>query len=104
MVMLSILVRRLRPGVTFQEFRDAWIAEADHFGFPVEVSHAQRLDDDREIVSYSLIDASREDILAALATPAIARGEQERHDRIDRVIESTVVKGLYEVVDTTTLT
>ena len=103
-MILSILVRRLRPGVSFEDFKAAWLAEADHFGFPVEVSHAQNLADDREIVSYSLLDATRDDVLAALATPKLAAGEAERHDRIEAVIESTVVKGLYEVVDTTVLT
>jgi|KBSMisStaDraftv2_1062788.scaffolds.fasta_scaffold931377_2 hypothetical protein len=103
-MILSVLVRRLRPGVSFEEFKAAWLAEADHFGFPIEVSHAQKLGDDREIVSYSLIDASRDDVLAVLATPKVAAGEAERHNRIDALIESAVVSGLYEVIDTTTLT
>ncbi len=103
-MILSILVRRLRPGVTFEQFKAAWLAEADHFGMPITVSHAQRIDDDREIVSYSLIDASLSDVMNVLAVPSVVTGEQQRHDRIEQVIESTVAKGLYEVVDSTTLT
>jgi hypothetical protein len=102
-MILSMLVRRLRPGVTFAEFKEAWMAEPNHFGRPVEVSHARRLDDPREIVSFALIDASREDIQRMLDRPEVMRQEQERHRRIDDVIEATVARGLYEVVDTTVL-
>jgi hypothetical protein len=102
-MILSILVRRLRPGVTFAEFKQAWLAEPNHFGRPIRVSHARRLDDEREIVSYALIDATREEVAAALGRPGVARGEQERHSRIEAVIETTVARGLYEVVDTTDL-
>jgi hypothetical protein len=69
----------------------------------VRVSHAQRLDDPREIVSCALIDAMREEIAQVLARPEVARGEEERHRRIDDVIEAVVARGLYEVVDTTEL-
>jgi hypothetical protein len=34
----------------------------------------------------------------------IADGERARHDRIDELIESTVVKGIYEIIDVTDLT
>ena len=102
-MILSMLVRRLRPGVTFAEFREAWMAEPNHFGRPVQVSHARRLGDPREIVSFALIDASAEHVLQVLERPEVMHQEEERHRRIDDVIEATVARGLYEVVDTTEL-
>jgi hypothetical protein len=102
-MILSMLVRRLRPGVTLAEFKQAWMAEPNHFGRPVRVSHARRLDDPREIVSFALLDVSAEDVQRILERPAVLRQEQERHRRIDDVIEATVARGLYEVVDTTEL-
>lgn len=103
-MILAIFVRRLRPGVSFSEFKEAWVAEPNHFGRPVRVSHAQRLDDDREIVSYALIDATQSEVQEALRIPEVARREDARHSRIDQVIERTVLNGLYEVADTTALT
>jgi hypothetical protein len=101
-MLVSILVRRLRPGVTFEQFRAAWLAEPGHFGGPVRVTHARRIDDDREIVSYAALDLSRDGLQEALTR--LAAGERSRHDRIDEVIEGTVVKGIYEIVDVTDLT
>jgi hypothetical protein len=101
-MLVSILVRRLRPGVTFEQFRAAWLAEPGHFGAPVRVTHAQRIDDDREIVSYAVLDMSRAELLDALTR--LTAGESARHERIDEGVESTVVKGIYEIVDVTELT
>jgi hypothetical protein len=102
-MVISVLVRKLRPRVTFENFKEAWLAEPDHFGRPVHVSHAQRIDDPSEIISYALIDASRDEVLAVLADASVARREHTRHTRINDLIESTALKGIYEVIDTTEL-
>ena len=107
-MLVSILVRRLRAGVTFEQFRAAWLAEPGymsepgHVGAPVCVTHAQRVDDDREIVSYALLDMTRDQLLQV--TASMAEAERLRHDRLEAVVESTVVKGIYEVIDVTELT
>jgi hypothetical protein len=107
-MLVSILVRRLRPGVTFAQFKAAWLAESGymsapgHVGAPVRVTHARRVDDDREIVSYAFLDMTRDQLLKA--TAGMAEPERRRHDRLDAVVESTVVKGIYEVIDVTDLT
>jgi hypothetical protein len=67
------------------------------------VSHAQHLGDDREVLSYALLDVSTEELTAALGDQRLIRGEAERHDRIDAVVERTVVKGFYEIIDETQL-
>jgi hypothetical protein len=101
-MLVSILVRRLRPGVTFEQFRAAWAPDPGYFGRPVRVTHARRVDDDREIVSYAVLDMTPAELPEFLTR--IAAGEQSRHDRIDEVIESTIVKGIYEIIDVTELT
>jgi hypothetical protein len=107
-MLVSILVRRLRPGVTFEQFQAAWLAEPGymsapgHVGAPVRVTHARRVDDDREIVSYAFLDMTREQLREA--TAGMAEAERLRHDRLDAVVEGTVVKGIYEVIDVTELT
>ena len=62
----------------------------------MRVTHARRIDDEREILSFSLMDISAEDLSESLER--IAQGERQRHGRIDEVIETTVVAGIYEVI------
>jgi len=98
---VAVLVRRLRENVSFEEFKDAWMAAEGHFGRPVRVTHARRIDDPREIVSYARMDVSREELDRWLARTA--ESEAERHDRIATLIEHTVVAGIYEEIDETEL-
>jgi hypothetical protein len=75
-MLIAILVRRLRPGVTFEQFLADWRAEPgymsapDHVGAPVRVTHARRIDDDREVVSYALLDLTRGQLHKAAAAIA----------------------------------
>ena len=92
----SVLIRRLKEGASFEDFRKAWEPQPGHFGRPVRVTHARRIDDEREIVSFSLMDISAEHLGEALKR--IAEGEKQRHDRISEVIETTVAAGIYEVI------
>jgi len=96
-VFVSVLVRRLKPGKTYEDFVDAWYPDKG-FGFggrgPIL---ARRIGDDREILAIALMDLRRDEIPATMER--IAAQESVRHDRIDEVIESTAVRGIYEVAD-----
>ncbi|MDQ0314725.1 hypothetical protein [Amorphus orientalis] len=98
---VAVLVRRLRPGATFEAFKQAWLAEEGHFGRPVRVTHARRIDEPREIVSYARMDVTRDELDLWLQRTAAA--EATRHDRIAELIEATVVAGIYEEIDETEL-
>lgn len=95
---VAVLVRRLRAGKTYDDFIDAWYPDRG-FGFPGQgPTVAVRTDDDREILTVGFVDLEG----GAELDEAMARvGAQEavRHDRIDAVIESTTLRGLYEVRD-----
>ena len=92
----AVLIRRLKEGASFEDFRKAWEPEPGHFGGPVRVTRARRINDEREIVSFSLLDISAEDLRASLER--IAEGEKQRHERIADIIETTVAAGIYEVI------
>jgi hypothetical protein len=95
---ISVLVRRLREGKTYDDFVEAWYPDKG-FGFKGRGPMlARNLDDEREILAFGFIDLpDRGDVEKALQRV----GEQEavRHDRISDVIESTTVRGIYELVD-----
>ncbi|HEX6311730.1 MAG TPA: hypothetical protein VF152_08890 [Acidimicrobiia bacterium] len=93
---VSLLARRLRPGKTYDDFLRAWYPDK---GFGVRMRGpflARNLEDDREILTVGLIDLSgRDELLDGMA--GVAAQEATRHDRIDEVIESTTLRGIYEV-------
>jgi hypothetical protein len=94
---VSVLVRRLRPGKTYEDFVEAWYPEKG-FGFagrgPIL---ARNLEDDREILAIGFIDLERAQLPATMER--IAAQESVRHDRIADVIESTALRGIYEIED-----
>ena len=79
---VSVLVRRLKPGRTYDDFVRAWYP-ATGFGIG---GRGPLMDLDTG--------ETLEEVMARIAGP-----EAHRHDRIDDVIESTALRGIYEVVD-----
>lgn len=95
---VSVLVRRLRPGKTYEDFVAAWYPEHG-FGMPARVATAHNVADEREILTFGMhdVDMTVEELGEALAR--VADQESTRHSRIDEVIESTKVQAIYEVRD-----
>ena len=93
-MIVTVFRRRLKEGKTFADFLEAWQAEKG-FGVPTRVFNAQRLDDEREILTFGFVDTDA----AALSTAATEVAEQEavRHSRIDEVIESTELRAFYDL-------
>jgi len=91
---VAVFRRRLKSGATFEDFLQAWQAEKG-FGVTARVFNAVRLDDEREILTFGFVDLESSDLESAIAT--VADQEEVRHSRIDEVIESTQLRGLYEL-------
>jgi hypothetical protein len=95
-MLCSILVRRLKEGLSYEDFHQAWFPDQG-FGVPARVRNARRVDDPRELLSVGLVDRRVEELATGLER--VAAAERLRHDRIAEVIESTVITGIYEVLD-----
>jgi hypothetical protein len=113
-MIVSILVRRLREGKTYEDFRRAWLPERG-FGWPTRVVTAQRMDDPREIVTIGFSDVSEEEAKALLEQVGIDRSGEEsgqdpaggaepddvareqlaRRSRISEVIEPQMTRAFY---------
>jgi hypothetical protein len=85
-VIVSILVRRLREGKTYDDFREAWLPEKG-FGWPTRVVTAQRMDDPREIVTIGFSDISAEQAEALLAGVGLERSGAERSEETEAPID-----------------
>jgi len=93
-MIVSVFVRRLKEGRTFEEYLAEW--EADRgFGVPTRVFNAPSIDDPRDVITIGFVDISVEAVAADLN--AVAAQESVRHDRIDTVIESTKLRRMFEV-------
>jgi hypothetical protein len=78
-MIVSILVRRLREGKTYEDFREAWLPEKG-FGWPTRVVTAQRMDDPREIVTIGFSDVAQEEAEALLLQVGVEQSGGERQD------------------------
>lgn len=99
-MLYAVLVRTLREDATYEDFRRSWMPEQG-YGVPVRVVTARRVDDPREVITIGEIDLPVERLPDAL--DAIAVQEQQRHDQIEDVIESTQIRGIYEGIAEDTL-
>jgi hypothetical protein len=95
---IAVLARRLRPGKSYDDFIDAWYPDKG-FGFagrgPVV---ARGVADEQEIITVGYVDLPDGASLDE-AMQRVGAQEAVRHDRIEAVIESTSLRGIYEIVD-----
>ncbi len=91
-MLISVLVRRLKEGKTYADFREAWLPDTP-FGVPTRVVSAQGLEDPQDIVTIGFSDMSPEEARAFLERA----GPQEeiRHERIDELIDGDVTRHFY---------
>ncbi len=91
-MIVSVLIRRLREGKDYSDFRAAWLPDKG-FGVPTRVVSGVGLEDPREVVTIGFSDldpAEVEDFLARVGPQ-----EKLRHDRIEEVIEPGGTRGFY---------
>jgi hypothetical protein len=93
-VIVAVFVRRLKPGLSYSDFEDAWRAEKG-FGVPARVISASSLADPRDVLTVGFVDIEPEQLAAGSA--AVADQEAKRHSKIDEVIESTELRAFYAV-------
>ena len=85
-MILSVFRRRLKDGVTFEDFLDAWGAEQG-FGVPTHVLNAVSLEDPRVVLSVGFVALDAADLPTGM--DSVADQEAVRHSRIDDVVESS---------------
>jgi hypothetical protein len=91
-IVIAVLIRRLREGKTYDDFREAWLPDQG-FGFPTRVVSAQRVYDDREVVTIGFSELDEAEAEAQLQR--IGPQEERRHERIDEVVEPEMTRRLY---------
>jgi heme-degrading monooxygenase HmoA len=95
---IALTTRKLKPGA-YDAFRAAWQPDEFPPGL-VRATHARSVDDPDEIVSFGLIDGSREDMQAWMGEHADQ--ERRRQEAMAEHVQSTGVDAIFEVVDEVT--
>lgn len=94
-MLYAVLVRTLREGATYDDFRRSWLPDQP-YGSPIRVVTARRVDNPREVITIGAVDLPAARLGEALA--AVADQEAQRHEAIDHVVESTQLHGFYEAI------
>jgi hypothetical protein len=93
-LIVSVFARTLRPGVSLEQFVEAWAPEGDE-PYPAEVEIAVDPTNDRRVLTIIRFDGSLGDLQAAM--PKLIHPQS--HRRLDDVVESTALEGYYETAD-----
>lgn len=93
-MIVAVFIRRLKEGMTFEDFKRAWEADKG-FGVPTRVFSAIALDDPRLVLTIGFVAVN--EVMLADGMQAASPQEKVRHDRIDDVIESTELRTMYEL-------
>lgn len=90
----AVFVRTLKPDVSYEQFKDAWVPERDGGAYPATASISRSLADDRQVITIIELDVAADDFPAAATTLT----RPDALSRIADLIESTQLEGVYEHV------
>lgn len=86
-------VRTLKPGVTDEQFIDAWMPPGITVdSYPAQVTISHNLADERQIISIFEVGVSAEHLADAL--PALVHPDSAQ--RLSKIVESTQLEAVYE--------
>jgi hypothetical protein len=95
-MIIAVFARRLRPGVSVEQFVGAWAPEARE-PYPAGADVAVDPADDRRILTVIRFDGGMPEFRAAV--PRLVHPDSRA--RLADLVESTELEGVYETVDVT---
>jgi len=90
----AVFVRTLRPGVTYEQFKRAWVPERIDGRYPARASVARNVADDRQVITILELDMS----LAEFQDQRASLTRPDALDRLAEIVQTTELEGLYEDV------
>ena len=87
-----MFVRTLKPGVTYQQLKDAWVPEGLHSTYPATARVARNLANDRQVITIIELDVPAAEFKAASASLI----RPDALDRLAEIVETTQLEGVYE--------
>jgi hypothetical protein len=93
-MLYAVFVRTLRPGVTYEQFRDAWLPERVDGGYPARTSVGHNVSNARQVITILEVDVPADQfgaVAASLARP-------DAVERLGEIVETTELEGVYDEV------
>lgn len=88
----AVFVRTLKPGVTYEQFKQAWVPEGLTGRYPATARVARNLANERQVITIIELDVPAAEFKAASA--ALTRPDALA--RLAEIIETTQLEGMYE--------
>jgi|SRR3954447_21143664 len=89
----AVFVRTLKAGVTYEQFKEAWVPE-DTDGYPAKFSVSRNVTDGRQVITVLELDMS----LAEFEEKRTALTRPDALERLAEIVDTTELEGLYEDV------
>jgi len=95
-ILHAVLVRTLRPGVTYEQFRDAWMPERVEGHYPARTSVGRNVFNDRQGITILELDVAAEDFAAVAGslTRPDAPDAPDAPARLEEVVATTELEGV----------
>lgn len=90
----AVFARTLKPGVTLQQFKEAWVPEGLQGNYPVKVRVARNVADDRQVITIIELDVTVDGLESASASLT----RPDALERLDAIVQETQLEGVYEDV------
>jgi len=88
----AVFVRTLQPGVTYEQFKDAWVPEGLSGSYPAKARVARNVANDRQVITIIEIDVPPAEFRSASAS--LTRPDSLA--RLAGIVETTQLEGVYE--------
>ncbi len=96
----AVFVRTLRSGVTYEQFKAAWVPEGTAGDYPAKSWVSRNVANDRQVITIVEFDVPLTEIAAAIASLV----RSDARDRLSEIIESSELEAVFEdVFDETSL-
>ncbi len=90
----AVFVRTLKPDVTYQQFKEAWVPEDLHGDYPTRARVARNVTNDRQVITILELDIPVEEFKTASASLT----RPDALERLAEIVETTQLEALYEDV------
>lgn len=96
----AVFVRTLKAGVSYHQFKDAWLPEGLQGSYPAKARVARSVANHRQVITIIELDIPTAELNTAFASLT----HPDSRPRLEKIVESTELQGVYEdVFDETSL-
>ena len=90
----AVFVRTLKPGVTYQQFKEAWVPEGLDGDYPATARVGRNVANERQVITIIELDVPVGELNAASASLT----RPDALERLGEIVETTEVEAVYEDV------